>query len=392
MTDVSSAAARAALDSRARVLAILSRHAGDLAAAEDALQGAFLSALESWPKTGVPDSPEAWLLTAAKRRLTDDHRKHAVRLKGEERITMMIDELAEAAQETGGLPDRRLELMMVCAHPALDEAIRPQMMLNVVLGIPAEDIARCWLTSPVAMAQRLVRAKSKIKGARIPFALPEPTERPTRIAFVLDAIYAALTLGAGDGDLAEEAAFLASLVHKLAPDDPEAGGLLALCLQHTATRQEPGEDFLPWRERDPGNWDHRLLAVSEALLGRASQRRRPGRFQLEAAIGSAHLARVRDGMDTRFDIIRLYKRLLAVAPSIGARCSYAAALLETGDIQGASTALGGLEDAAESYQPYWVIKARILKTEGREAEAKAARDRALALTSEERVARFLRES
>lgn len=288
----------AARESRSRLLAILTRRTGDLAAAEDALQRAFLKALERWPATGTPRNPEAWLLTAARNSLVDGLRRASTRALAEPDVLRAIEELRSEA-ETRDLPERRLELLFACTHPGIDEAIRPALMLNVVLGATAAEIAPCWLVSADAMAQRLVRAKAKIKTAGIPFAVPEPEQYEERVGAVLDAIYAALSVVGETGDFAGEAGYLAALVSRLLPHHAEAGGLRALALQTLAVRCEEGAAFVPLDERDPESWDGRLLVLADQILTRTARHGEPGRYQLEAAITSAQITQLREGRDTR---------------------------------------------------------------------------------------------
>lgn len=374
-----------ARESRGRLLAILSRRTGDLAAAEDALQRAFLKALEHWPRTGAPDQPEAWLLTTAKRSLIDGARKSGI---AEDAQPTLLQAIEEATQEVEreALPERRLELLFVCAHPAIDPSIRAPLMLNVIFGATAAEIARCWITKPEAMAQRLVRAKAKIKKAGIPFAAPPAEEREARIGAVLDAIYAALTIGSG---FAEEAVYLAALVNRLLPHHAEAAGLRALALQTLAIRGDQDQPFVPFSERETSGWDRRALAVADDLLTRTARRGEIGRYQLEAAITSAHVARAVDGRETRAVIVHLYQQLLQLAPSIGAVCGYAAALIEAGDKAAASEILQGIAQEAENYQPFWAVRAEILAIEGNVEEANLAWRRAADLAQDPNLVAYL---
>ncbi|NNU15629.1 RNA polymerase subunit sigma-70 [Parvularcula sp. ZS-1/3] len=365
----------AAREGRARLLAILSRRTGDLAAAEDALQAAFLKALESWPELGVPRVPDAWLLTAARNHLTDGFRKESVRAGKEEAIVLLLDELAEASAKDG-LPERRLELLYACAHPAIDEQVRPQLVLNTVLGVPAEDIGRCWLASKSAMAQRLVRAKAKIKASGIPFAIPEPSEREERTACVLEAIYGALTIGGEGGALAEEAAYLASLLSRLLPNDPEAAALRALSLFVLAVRPEEGEPFRPLSERDPEGWNSEAINLADNILVNAARARKPGRFQLEAAISSARIAQLRDGRDTWEQVLHLYRRLIDLAPSLAATCGYAAALMEAGRNDEAASVLAGMDLDGEDFPPLLVVRAELAIRQREPRQAKVLLEKA----------------
>lgn len=383
-------AARTAAEGRARLVAILAKSTRDVAAAEDALQAAFVSALETWPQRGVPISPDAWLITTAKRKLLDIHRRRKTGDASTDHLSMMIDELASLEAEECALPDRRLELLFVCAHPAIDEALHPMLMLNVVLGIAAEDIATCWLVKPSAMSQRLVRAKAKIKTAGIAFELPSPIERASRIDAVLTAIYAALTIGRGNRGLIEEAGWLSAVVHKLAPEHAEAAGLLALCLQIGATYSADSQRFTPLSHRDPSGWDKRAINLAEITLTKAARLQKPGRYQLEAAIQSAHIANALDGIDTTEAVLSLYKALLTHAPSVGAHCSYAAALVNANRREDAENILDKVAPQAKAYQPFWVVLSETAKAAGDIDGAKQALREAIRLSNDPAIIQFLK--
>src|SRR5262245_32296503 len=240
LDDVHRAAERVARESYGRLIALLAARTRDVAGAEDALSDAFAAALRTWPVDGVPDNPDAWLLTAARRRQTDVIRKQQVRSAGEEHVKRIANEIEAMADQRDAIPDRRLALMFACAHPAIDPGMRTPLILQTVLGLTAEDIAAAFLVPPATMGQRLVRGKTRIRDAGIPFRVPDAEELPARLAAVLDAIYAAYTTSwndASDGgisELADEAVWLGELVVSLLSDQPEAKGLLALMLYTTA--------------------------------------------------------------------------------------------------------------------------------------------------------------
>ncbi|MBN8893110.1 MAG: hypothetical protein J0H91_22745 [Rhodospirillales bacterium] len=306
MTDPARAAAEAAARaSYGRLVAWLAARTRDVAAAEDALADAFAAALRTWPARGVPDRPEAWLLTTARRNLGHAARHRLVRAAAAPTLHL----LATAAQdrdEAGAFPDERLKLLFVCAHPAIDPAMHTPLMLQSVLGLDAARIAAAFVVAPAAMGQRLVRAKAKIRDAGIRFAVPGPADLPARLAPVLDAVYAAFGTawdapprgeepGGPAANLGEEAIWLARLIASLLPEEPEALGLLALLL-HCQARQPARRDaagFVPLSAQDPALWSAPLIAEAEAALLRACALGRIGRFQLEAAIQSAHAGRAR---------------------------------------------------------------------------------------------------
>ena len=273
------AAEAVALRSRSKLVAYLAARFGDVAAAEDALSEAFASALSVWPEKGCPDNPEAWLLTAARRKLIDHLRRNR-ETSSEDEPEHLADAMIAAADD--GFPDRRLALLFACAHPAIDPAIRAPLMLQVVLGLEAAQIASAFLVSPAAMAQRLVRAKAKIREAGIPFRIPEPEELRDRLESVLDSIYAGFAEGWADAtgtdparrELAGEAIFLGRLLTQLLPDEPEAWGLLALMLyaeaRRPARRTAEGE-FVPLRSQDKTLWDWGMIEEAEAALNDASR-------------------------------------------------------------------------------------------------------------------------
>ena len=400
MSDAAAAAELAARGSYGRLLAYLAARWRDLARAEDALGDALLAALETWPRTGVPDTPEAWLLTAARRRLVDGARHASVTAAAEADLTLMLDERGDRAPHPA-LPDERLALLFACAHPAIDETARTPLMLQTVLGLDAVRIASAFLVAPATMSQRLVRVKAKIRDAGIRFEVPEPRDLAARLDSVLEAIYAAFGSGWEDvagadprrRGLAEEAIWLGRLVVRLLPDAPEARGLLALMLHCEArrpARRDAAGAYVPLTEQDVTRWSLPLIAEAETLLSAAARANAPGRFQLEAAIQSAHAQRALNGKTDWEAIALLYAGLLRCAPTIGARVAYAAALAEA---RGADAGLAALDtipaDAVAAYQPYWALGGHLLKVLGRNAQAREAYDRAIGLSEDAAVREFL---
>ena len=393
-------AARVARDSYGRLIAFLAARTHDVAGAEDALAEAFASALRLWPTEGVPDNPDAWLLTAARRRQTDAVRRRLTRAAGEEHLQLMADEIDAAAGAPEDIPDRRLALMFACAHPAIERGARAPLILQTVLGLTATDIAAAFLIPPAAMSQRLVRAKARIQQAGIPFRIPEREELPERLDAVLEAIYAAYGKGwseIGDGcspQLAEEAIWLGRLVVSLLPGEPEAKGMLALMLYaeaRRAARRDSDGAYVPLEAQDTGLWDERQIEMAETLLHEANAGGPSGRYQIEAAIQSAHAARRRFGADNWPAVLALYDHLLALTASPVVALNRAMALAE---IDGPAAALAEIEPLAADkrmadYQPYWAARGHLLMAAGRRAEAHEALTIAVGLSTDDAVRRYL---
>jgi len=399
--DAHAAIAEVARGAYGRLVAWLAWQWRDLAAAEDALADALVAALTHWPADGVPDKPEAWLLTAAKRRLLEHHRHRRI---AESPEVSALFEPEPAAPEPAAVPDRRLELLFACTHPALDEKLHAPLMLQAVLGLDAKTIARAFLVAPSAMAQRLVRGKVRIREAGIPFDVPEPAQWPARVAAVLEAIYGAYTVGSeiaapapeAEPELRDEAVYLARLVAALLPENApvraEALGLLALLLycESRRTAMFDGDNFVPLTQQDSTRWDRERLREAEGCLWQAARLRAPGPLQLEAAIQSAHCQRAATGHTPWAQIAQLYAALTHLSGSIGAHIGHAVALAESGDVAAARTLLEALDaKAVREHQPYWVARAHVLRLAGDGKSAEQARQRAIGLTADERVRRFL---
>ena len=383
-----------------KLVALVAMRTRDVAAAEDALADAFAAALADWPARGCPANPEAWLMTVARRRAIDGARHRRVGDDVANQLAILADEIDE--QEAGGLPDRRLALLFACTHPALEAAVRTPLMLQVVLGLDAKTIASAFLTSPAAMSKRLVRAKNKIREAGIPFCVPEREELPGRLAAVLEAVYAAYTEGWTDPvgsdterrDLAGEALFLADMLAELLPEEPETLGLFALMLYAQArrdARRDAGGDYVPLSAQDPATWNTAMIEAADTLLRRASAFNAIGRFQLEAALQSAHIHRCRTHRANWDEIVQLYDALLDIAASPVVAVNRALAVAERDSPQAALDALAPYADDPRltDYQPYWAARADLLARAGATAEAFGAYDLAIGLASDPAVRRFL---
>ena len=373
-----------------RLLAVLAASSGDIAAVEDAIADALERALTRWPVEGIPNNPEGWVLTVARNRLRDHWKSHAYRM------TDPLSEICDGATEfdPDAIPDRRLELMLVCAHPAIAANCRTPLMLQTVLGVDAAAIAEAFAVPAATMAQRLVRAKRRIRDARIPFVLPDRADLDARLPAVLEAVYGAYAIdwqgtGAGKESLSAEALHLALVLAELLPDEPEALGLAALvCLAESrrAARRTGDGAFVPLDEQDPGSWDPALITRGETLLRRAHEFGRPGRYQYEAAIQSAHCSRPVDWLALR----TLHRALLRVAPSLGAAVALAAVDAEVDGPDAGLRTLDAITDpAVRRFQPAWTTRAHLLAQAERCDEARAAYRRAIELTTDRGIADYL---
>jgi RNA polymerase sigma-70 factor (ECF subfamily) len=382
-----------------KLVAFLVARTRDVAAAEDALSEAFASALKDWPEHGCPANPEAWLLTVARRKIIDGFRGQRREENVSEQLQILAEGIDAADQE---IPDQRLALLFACAHPAIDASIRSPLMLQAVLGLDAKTIASAFLLSPAAMGKRLGRAKEKIRQAGIPFRIPEREELAERLEAVLDAIYAAFTEGWTDPsgtdvvrrDLTEEALFLSRLLSELLPGEPEALGLLALMLhaqaRRRARRQAVGE-YVPLAEQDPGLWDAAMMDEAEALLRRAGCMGVIGRYQLEAALQSAHVYRCRTGQANWPAVVQLYDALFAMVNSPVVAINRALAIAE---VEGAPAGLAAMPQVEgdvrlAEYQPFWAARAELLARTGSNAEARHAYEIAIGLERDPAVRAFL---
>lgn len=397
------AAEAAARQSYGKLVAWLAARTRDVAAAEDALADAFAAALERWPRSGVPEKPEAWLLAVARRRRVDAVRRRLTREAARDHLQLIAEEM-EARMTEEDLPDERLRLMFACAHPAIEASVRAPLILQTVLGFDAATIASAFLVSPATMGQRLVRAKTRIRETGIPFRVPERAELGERLDAVLEAIYAAFAEGWSDPagtesrarNLATEGIWLGRLVATLMPDEPEALGLLALMLfaeARRAARRSAEGDFVPLAEQDCDLWDRALIDEAEALLSHAAASGVVGRYQLEAAVQSAHAARRLTGRTDWPAIRALYDALFSIVGSPVVAINRAVALAETEGAMAGLAALYVLGDdkRLNEYQPYWAARAGLLARLGQVPQATEAYDRAIGLERDPAVRRFLQD-
>ncbi len=392
---------QAVRDSYGRLLAFLAARSRDVAGAEDALADALKTALETWPRTGVPEKPEAWLLVAARRKQIDAARHTHVQVRAAPHLLAATEE-AYQMTETGTIfPDDRLKLLFVCAHPAIDASARTPMMLQTVLGLDAARIASAFLVRPSAMGQRLSRAKAKIRVSGLRFEVPESKSLPERLDSVLEAIYAAYGSGWDDvagadprrKDLSAEAITLGRLLVQLMPQEPESKGLLALMLyceaRRDARRTRDGA-YVPLLEQDVTQWSKEMMDEAERWLSEASRRKRFGRFQFEAAIQSAHAQRASTGITDWEAITLLYEGLISLSPTVGARVGHSAAVAEAMGPEAGWTLLQAMspEEVAD-YQPYWALAAHLLTRLQRPSEAAVAYRRAIGLCEDAAMRGFL---
>jgi RNA polymerase sigma-70 factor (ECF subfamily) len=401
MTDVHDAVERAVQDSWGRLVAYLSVRTRDVASAEDALADAFRSALETWPRTGVPEKPEAWLLVAARRRLTDEVRHRQVQELAVPELLALTDSAIQMTEASDIFPDERLKLLFVCAHPAIDPVARTPLMLQVVLGLDAVRIASAFLVKPATMGQRLSRAKTKIRLARIRFEIPAPHELSPRLDAVLEAVYAAYGSGWEDlvgadprrKGLAKEAIELGRLLAQLMPNEPEVLGLLALMLHCEArrdTRRSDGGQYIPLSEQDVTRWSASLIDEAENWLAQAARSGRIGQFQLEAAIQSVHAQRARTGVTDWESVALLYAALIHLSPTIGVMVGRAASVAEALGPNAGWELLQTIPiESVETYQPYWALAAHLLKRMQRSGEARIAYTRAIGLCEDQALREFL---
>lgn len=392
------AAEQAARASYGRLVAFLAARDNDIAAAEDALSEALVTALSRWPEDGIPQNPEGWLMTVARNRRLNQYRAQKLRREAEPELALLQD--GGDGVEPPEFPDRRLQLMFACCHPAIDAAARAPLILQVVLGFDAATIARSFLVDAKAMSQRLVRAKSRVRDAGIGFSLPSLADMPERLADVLDAIYAAFgqdwdAIGSAPAaeSLTAEAIWLARLLVQLLPEEPEAKGLLALmlyCEARRPARRDADGGFVPLSRQDARLWDRPMIIEAEALLTQAARMGQFGRYQCEAAIQSVHIQRPITGRINHQGLLVLYDLLVAHTDSIAARISRAVVVADSGKPAQAAADLEAIDAAkVAGHQPWWVARAHVAALLDDRKKAGAALDTAIGLTADPAVRRHL---
>jgi RNA polymerase sigma-70 factor, ECF subfamily len=390
---------RVARTSYGRLVALLVARSRDIVGAEDALAEAMVLALRTWPNKGIPANPDAWLLTAA-RNLIKNERRHQGIVQSAFSDPFVLQQFDE--EELLDIPDQRLKLMFVCAHPAIEETIRTPLMLQTILGLDAARIGSAFLVAPATMGQRLSRAKAKIKVTKLRFEVPSAEDMPARLSDVLDAVYSAYGVGWDEyigaesraRDLTEEAIYLCRLLVSLLPNEPEAKGLLALMLyceaRHKARRDANGQ-FVPLERQDARLWSRDMIIEAERLLTSASRFGKFGRYQCEAAIQSVHVQRPITGQTNYAALLTLYQLLIDQVPSTGAMLGLCVVLVELGRAEEALAILDGLASSNQNaHQPYWVTRANTLSALGRSGAADASLKIAIGLTESEAVRTFLR--
>ncbi|MEJ8562939.1 RNA polymerase sigma factor [Yoonia sp. GPGPB17] len=383
-----------------RILAALVKSLGDFQLAEDCLQDAVARALEVWADKGLPDVPAAWLITTARHRAIDVIRKDTRFAAHKAELSHLLDEAQHDDITHEVIPDKRLEMIFTCCHPALDQKTQVALTLRTLGGLSTDDIAAAFLDKPATMAQRLVRAKQKIAGARIPYQIPQQADLAQRITAVLAVIYLIFnrgysTLNARSQPLTTEAIRLARIMCQLLPDEPEIMGLLALMLLHNArrhSRRNREGDLIPLDEQNRKRWDRAQIDEGNALLGKALPQGAVGPYQLQAAISGVHANGATWDETDWAQIAALYTLLFKIQPTPVIQINHAVAVSYAQSVSAGLTLLSPLEDAREfaRYQPYHAACAALFARNGEGERAKQSYAKAIALTDDPAERRFLR--
>jgi RNA polymerase sigma-70 factor, ECF subfamily len=382
-----------------RAVAVLVRVFGDIDVAEEAVQDAFTAAVQRWPSTGLPPSPAGWIITAARNRAIDRLRREASR-DDRHAQAALLHARGEPPEE-GPVRDDRLRLIFTCCHPALGPDVQVALTLRLLGGLTTAEIARAFLVSEPAMAQRLVRAKGKIRDARIPYRLPGEADLPGRLRAVLAVVYLVFNEGyaasSGDRlvreDLCGEAIRLGRQLAQLMPDEPEVMGLLALMLlveSRRPTRTTPAGDLVLLADQDRGLWDRDLIAEGQAIVRRCLLRNQPGLYQIQAAINAVHCDAPTAAATDWWQILQLYNQLLALTPSPVVALNRAVAVAEVEGPDAALSLVDGLD--LDGYHMFHAIRADLLRRLGRNSEAALAYEAAIARTENASERDFLQRS
>jgi RNA polymerase sigma-70 factor (ECF subfamily) len=379
-----------------RSVAALIRVFGDIDVAEDAVQDAFAIALRTWPGTGLPPNPGGWITTTARNRAIDRLRRESRgrELLSEAATLLPGNDSSAITEEVGPVQDDRLRLIFTCCHPALSTEAQVALTLRLLGGLSTTAVARSFLVAEHTMAVRLVRAKRKIKAARIPYRVPEQHELPDRLRPVLTVVYLVYTAGLSspaESGLCPEAIRLARILATLMPDEPEVAGLLALVLlteSRHASRTRPDGSLVLLSEQDRRRWDRALIDEGQAIVRRCLRRNQPGAYQLQAAINAVHADATAAEQTDWAQIVALYDQLLAIAATPVVALNRAIAI---GEVHGPSAALALVDKLdLDNYHPFHATRADLLQRMGRTAEATAAYARAADLAPTDNERNFLR--